>query len=474
MVGGLQRVNLAAVRGARHEPLTWICVSLTLVQAWLLFTPTLKVIVWPDSVGYLGPAVDAIELGYFSHWYGRGWLYPAWLWAWLSIAPEPWIIVWAQRFAVLATFGILCAAMFVLARHVSLSRPPARLLVAVCAGFWLLVYVLYPPTAGLAHAVMPETLFALLLAVVLSGIVTLSLPKVSRKGVVGVTALTIITSSALVLVKPHWLLAACVLPVVLPFIAAPGHRWAIAGTATAALVVSGLLFAIPERRLRERYDPYASRVFGPRVLFCFSSDLIYDHLAKTAADPLSLEVKDALGRMLSPEARAEARDWALLGFNGDECFYGEPARIVARHFADAPGAEASYYSTAYVRAVVSQPAYLPMRLGRHFVALGARPFTAVASDYFVRVTRLRQVEERVSFFSDGSMSTGRCCPASWNLRRGGGCLVRESSLPVLASCCPPLSFLPRRGSFFAGTRRRIAPSREVSLAFLSARSRPMC
>lgn len=361
----------------------WVSAALGLVQLWILFSPDPKLIIWPDSIGYLGPAADALELGYFSHWYGRGFGYSAWLWTWLRLTPEPWIIIVVQRFSVVATFLCLASSIVVLSRQVTLRRPDSRGIVTACAGFWLLTYVLHQPTAGLAHAVMPETLFGLVLAAVLGGAVTLTLPNLPERWALAMTGLTVLASSALPLVKPHWLLAACVLPLALLFMAPKGRRWLLACGALAGVVLSVLVFGVIELRLQERYDPYTSRVFGPRTLFCNSSDLIYEYLSDHAADPLSLQVKEALGRILTPEARNAASAWSLLGFDGDACMYGEAAHVVTRHFGQQASPEAAFYLTTYMQALVKHPTYLPVRLARQFSALASRPFSGVAGDYFV-------------------------------------------------------------------------------------------
>lgn len=86
--------------------------------------------------------------------------------------------------------------------------------------------------------------------------------------------------------------------------------------------------------------------------------------------------------MLKPAARAAASDWPLLGFDGDQCTYGEPARIVAAAFANHPSDEASFYVRTYVRALAAHPGYLAMRFARHAWTLAKKPFNAVTTDYF--------------------------------------------------------------------------------------------
>ena len=134
------------------------------LHLWILFSPAPKLIVWPDSIGYLGPALDAIEKGQFTHYNGRGSGYPFFVRLVLDISPEPLMIVHAQRALVLATYLCLCAAAILLIASTDMGARRPRVAAAIAAG-WLLVYVLYPPATGLAYLAMPEVLFAFLLSV---------------------------------------------------------------------------------------------------------------------------------------------------------------------------------------------------------------------------------------------------------------------------------------------------------------------
>jgi hypothetical protein len=338
-------------------------------------------IVWPDSIGYLGPAIDAIERGQFTHWYGRGFLYPFWLWMWLRISPEPTTIVLAQRPLVLVGYGCLAVAVFLLGRHVRRVHSTVRGLIPLLAAYWLLVYGLYRPVVGLAHVVMPEVLFAALLAVALLGLVTVGTSAVSPVSSVA-AGVTSVTSVALVMVRPHWFLGSLMLPLALPWLAPRGQRRAVAIATVGGLAVAAVTLVWPEYRLQQRYDAYTSRVFGARSLFCNSADLIRRHLTVHATDEFGTQVRAALDRMLD-EGPAHARGWELLGFNGDDCMYGETGRIVGAHFGGQADAEAFYYAATYWHALLDEPAYLPVRLVRHLRALAIKPFDSTIGDYFL-------------------------------------------------------------------------------------------
>jgi hypothetical protein len=256
--------------------------------------------------------------------------------------------------------------------------------VALIAGFWLAVFVLYPPAAGLTHMVAPETLATFLFSITLAGIVLIGSPHLAFASRLAMTAVTVLTSVMLALLRPHWQLAALLLPWLLPFLAPWGQRKAVTVCTAVAVAASVVVLLVPEWALQRRYDAYLSGVFGPRVLFCSSADLVHPYLVRADDDEFSVRVRDSLGQLLTVEARARATDWALLGFNSDLCTYGGTARIVADRFANAPGEETRYYLTTYLHALTADPLYLPARLGRNFVAVASRPFPAVATDYWVR------------------------------------------------------------------------------------------
>lgn len=102
-------------RFAAEDPVACICLLMACLQCYVLLYPDPLLMVEPDSIGYLGPAVDAIERGNFSHWYGRGFVFPLFLWGVLSISPEPFAVVLAQRLLVMLTY--LCLSGIVWLRQ---------------------------------------------------------------------------------------------------------------------------------------------------------------------------------------------------------------------------------------------------------------------------------------------------------------------------------------------------------------------
>jgi hypothetical protein len=353
---------------------------LALLQVAIVFWPEPRLIVWPDSFAYLTPAVDRLEFGYFSHAGGRGFIYPGWLSLLFWLSTDPLTIVMAQRMLVVLTFFCVAGAMAIVASPLLGPGRSGRVL-SVAGAFWLAVLVLYPATAGLAHVIGPESLSMFLFAVVSGGAVGVVLTSGKVCGLLAFV--TVLASSTLALVRPHWQFGALLLPVALSFAVPRGERRYVSTRIALAVGVSVVVLLLPEWNLQRQYDSYVSRVVGPRHLFCSNGDVIHRYLS-SATDPLSEDVARALGRILTPDARAAARDWTLLGFNSDDCTHGAAAKIVADHFAGRASDEASYYVMTYVRAVTHEPEYLIARLVRNFAALAARPFPGATTDYWVR------------------------------------------------------------------------------------------
>ena len=90
--------------------------------------------------------------------------------------------------------------------------------------FWLLTFVLYPPVIGLGQSLMPEVLFSFALTLVLVGLVAVSVTSVPAAIRTAASWLTPLLSVALALVKPHWMLGAVVVPILMPWLAPRQQR----------------------------------------------------------------------------------------------------------------------------------------------------------------------------------------------------------------------------------------------------------
>lgn len=352
----------------------------SVVLAWQVFVPPIRIIIWPDSIGYLRPSLDALSTGAFTHAAGRGFAYPLMLLIALGVRRDPLDIVILQGLMAVATLTVLGLTALMLARDV--RHLPVPVLTAMAA-FWLTAYAFYPPIIGLTHIVMPETLFAFTLAIVAGGLVLVASPRTPVAVLRGGVAVSVVGTVGLTAIKPHAALAALLMPLLLFFVAPLGRRRQVAVVIAPCVVLAALVVVWPESWLQNRYDLATSRVFGPRSLFCNSADLMRDTLAADS-NPFADTVRLRLDEVLSPEARAQAGDWPLLGFDGDRCTYGDTATVVSQHFAGDPNGEAGFYIRTYLRGVLQRPQYLVIRWFRHARSFVVKPFNAVAGDYFFR------------------------------------------------------------------------------------------
>jgi hypothetical protein len=180
--------------------------------------------------------------------------------------------------------------------------------------------VLYLPVIGLAHAVMPETLFGTAIAMLLFTITCLTIRPLEARSRLLVAAVMLLLNVAATIVKPHWLPAAVASSVALILLANRGQRRRLLGGLTLGLALASVCLMWPESRWERQDATGFTRVFGPRTLFCNSADLMHDYLA-SRGDDLSTQVREDLQQMLTPAARqqAAAEGWGMMGFNGDAC-----------------------------------------------------------------------------------------------------------------------------------------------------------
>jgi hypothetical protein len=372
------------------RPILIVLLGLFVAEIYLVFAPEPILLIWPDSISYLGPAADAIESGHLTNWNtaSGGFVYPLMVWGMLRIAPEPWAIILVQRLVTIATFACLMLAFWWLRRaaneHDAANEHQTSPIGPALMAVWLLTFMLYPPVTGLGQSLMPEVLFAFILTLVLLGLIAIasSLPRAWRTAA---TWLTPFLSVTLAFVKPHWLFGAVLVPFLTIFLAARQERPKVIRQVLISLGLAVALIVVPEAMWQESEGARFSRVFGPRSLFCNSADLIHRYLRPRTWDPLAQEVDQALSPLFTEEARAQARvvDWHLLEFDGDKCTHGAAAQTIERHFQGQLGAEVRYYLTTYAKAALAEPTYLPKRLGRQLGALARRPFNGVQAAVFL-------------------------------------------------------------------------------------------
>ena len=317
-------------------------------------------IVWPDSIGYLRPAADYVDGLAFSHWNGRGFLYPAILAALLSIATSGHSIIAAQKLLQCVTLLLV----FLSIRRIQGTVPevaPRAVSIPMALGFvyLYLVFAFNGAALGMMFVVMPEACFSTLLALLIYLVVRHATGE--GRHVLTLMSLIAFISAVIPLVKPHFLLAAPVLPVVAALLVRAGRRRrAVCGAILGALL-SVPLHAI-EQTLQARHDQRVSTVFGPRTLFCNNADLIARYLSGRITSGIDEAV---IGDLLGT-AEAGPDTWAVNGFDGDRCMYGAAGWKMDRHFKESYQDEARYYVRTYISAALTAPQMVGRRVWRQF------------------------------------------------------------------------------------------------------------
>jgi hypothetical protein len=378
----------------KRDAVACVCVAVGIVHLGFVLWPDPILVIEPDSIGYLQPVVDFFERGEFTHVGGRGFVYPLFLLMVLGISPEPAAIVLAQRTVAVATYAAVAASVWIVADsvrrqpHASHRSPPW------VAAVWLLVAATHAPSIQYAQFVMAEVLFSLIVSLIVLCVVLVALrgALMDWKSLALTVALAEGLAVMALFVKPHWIAAPLLLAPVLMLATPRGRRVASAAAMSIGVVAALLLFALPEKLLQERYDAYASRVFGPRSLFCNSADLMREHLLRSSS-AFDLEVAARLGPVVDDDARAieRARGWRKLGFNGDKCTYGHATKLIEARFGGDAGLEVAYYLSTYLAALRDSPGYLVRRLASQIGWLVLRPLGDRAAP---RKASAWQVEEQ--------------------------------------------------------------------------------
>ncbi len=315
-------------------------------------------IVWPDSIGYLRPAADHLDGLAFSHWNGRGFLYPAILAALLSIANSLNSLVAAQK--VLQCVALLL--VFLSIRRIQGAVPelvPRAISISISLGFayLYLVYAFNGAAIGLIFVVMPEVCFSTLLALLIYLVVRHATGE--GRHVLTLVLLITLISAAIPLVKPHFMLAALAVPAVAVCLAQAGlRRRAFCGAILGAL--ASVPFHAIELTLQYTHDSRVSTVFGPRTLFCNNADLISRYLSSRVTSGIDEAV---IGDLLGT-AQAGPDAWVVNGFDGDRCMYGSAGWKVGRHFQASYRDEARYYVRTYINAALASPQMVGQRVWR--------------------------------------------------------------------------------------------------------------
>lgn len=348
-------------------PLRGIAICLLLLpMAWLgwalVATPGNLIIIWPDSLHYLDIDIRRLDLAQVESTLPRPFFY------FLIVYILSWAGVTLPDLATLQN-GMLWLAMATLCsvawRCWRLAAPEGWRGLALAAGLMLCQapVALHLSLTGLAHAVMPETLFFFLTT--LACLCLLQSLLHARAGAGPNRAALwaggyLACSFALVTVKPHWAPGLAVSLLAAPWAAgllspSPHRRRRLLALGLWALVAALATLGVNQRL--KRTDQ------GPGTLFLYQT-LGSIHLPMVVA---WLEEKgagwnhgEALRQDLAQEGRAilaagPASGYLLLGFDGDAFMYGEAGARIRRHFGGDTVAMTRFHRDLFLNALRHRP-----------------------------------------------------------------------------------------------------------------------
>jgi len=380
-----------------------VYLALCIVYAICLLVPERILILSPDSIGYLVPALEAIEKGVFTHHDGRGFPYSLFLMGVFSINQSPEAIVVAQMTVAFLTFVLIAFTTWLILDFCVRRQLIGFARLLSFSSFWLLVYAVHPLSVLFSRSVLAENLFIFLLALTILCVVKFwLLDNESNNFRYVYLGGAIFFGVLLSITKPHWLLAAGVFPIVLVFVVKESSRWKTVFFLLLLAPVIGLSLYLPERALQHKYDPYVSKVFGARSIFCNSADVIYRSLGEAARTGFDTAIWHSLEPVVNRSG--SRRPWTTLGFNGDDCTWSTTGELAREHFEGNPSAEASYYLRTYARALISDPMYIPRRLASQFRMLAQGFFGSSTSVVRTGVSQLHRPESNYSILQMWEMN----------------------------------------------------------------------
>jgi hypothetical protein len=321
----------------------------------------IKILLWPDSIGYLQAASDALETGVFTHVGYRSFVYPLVLYLALLVGESPLNIVYVQLImAYLGILIVLCIGIIVIGKITGQEKYSLSKLLGVTLFVCLLCA--YRPVWNLAQAIMPETLASLLLAFwCLAVVVLFYSTKIFVRYVAMFVSMSI--ASIIYLVKPHFILVSIIVPFMILLLSAiifnADRQLSIFKSSIiyAASLVILLTFYQTESNLKARFEvSHSSQLFGARSIFCNNANIVINNKNPEQLIPglysaLELTVNKPSG-------------FVIQRFDGDNCMYGAAGTIVQKYFEGQPSREVEYYLKNYFESVLNSPELLFYRVYR--------------------------------------------------------------------------------------------------------------
>jgi hypothetical protein len=342
-----------------------------------LFISSGKLIIWPDSIGYLHPAARYLDQGIFNHVNGRGFIYSAFLLSVLAVGDGTDLVL-VQKSMLFLVYFIASSMSINVVKNFAKGNFFLQISFSIMLLLALSIFLFNGPVLALTYAAMPETLFLFLLTLLISFFYVLTYLKNSALTSSFCFVIFFIAFS-LPIVKPHFLIAAVVVPIT-TIIMLPRGGKKFGAIALVVALIAALPFQLFEKHLQDKYDPYVSTVFGPMSLFCNNANIIFPYLAKASSFGFEFDVSNRLRRIVESGPQG---GWNINKFDGDACAYGDIPNIVNQHFNGDSKKIRNFYLGSYFKASLKMPTEILIRLYDQFSALMLNPLRIGYNGYMV-------------------------------------------------------------------------------------------
>ncbi len=335
----------------------------------------------PDSMGYVEPALRALQGNPFELQSGRPFGYPALVLAVLGATRSFAALAAVQMALGIATIVIALLAWFQATRLLEASDPDRRVRSLGAIGLAIILgFALSPIRSEIALG--PEAVFPFLIAVQLFLTARMVVADLADERPV----LPLMLAVVLVLVdlftyatKPSWGLG--VVTAALPWLWVmtraryPLKRRLVAALATIA--VAGLVVVVPGRIFPNR-DAW-NVLFLPQVLFVWHSpvvvEVVADEIARAENEGERTFLSGVEARLRSQLAKPNAA--SRLGFDADELFYrSDLAPYVLAHFGGDAGRARRFYLAHFFRAWLQEPVVMARKVRGQLGLFFAAPTSA--------------------------------------------------------------------------------------------------
>lgn len=343
-----------------------VAIFLALAILALYYSSGILYLHWSDSSGYLAQALSLLDAAPYVGHGGRNIGYPLFLALPLMSATPALAIILLQGAVVMAAYCLIhhhvLRAATCLVGNAATNQSGLRA--------WLPLLLVATASYGALHVLAMSLLAEVLFAVLALGAVLATswfVLKDHRTRYLHLHAVGAMVAAALpLLVKPHWLIAACGLEVAIglrlatllrrPETTGPAMMVRFVVMPVVALAVMSAV-TWPDRWAGSGSASEYRALFGPRTIFCNHLHLILD-TAKASPD-FRLHSDPSFEALLLDRMeqlrKSHKSGWKRLGFNGDLCTYDQQLHgLIAGRL---PGLEArrAFYLGSVLNASLANP-----------------------------------------------------------------------------------------------------------------------